>query len=98
MLLKIDLTNAFNSLDRTTFLRSALDGCPSVFNYPLFAYGRQAPLFVGGQQKIWSQTGTHHGCPLACWALPWGYKKNWNGSTKEGNLSGHHGIWMPPKF
>lgn len=41
--LKIDLSNAFNTVDRLALLKSCLHYTPSLFNYLSFAYGRHAP-------------------------------------------------------
>ena len=61
--LKVDMTNAFNCVDRATVLRNALTLCPTVYNYLRFAYALPAPLFCQGKQ-LESRTGTHQGCPL----------------------------------
>jgi hypothetical protein len=62
-LLKVDLRNAFNSIDRANVLREAALRAPSTFNFLRFAYGAAAPLYVGSS-VIPSATGTHQGCPL----------------------------------
>ena len=61
--LKVDMTNAFNCVDRATMLRNAMALCPSVYNYLRFAYASPAPLFCQGRH-LESRAGTHQGCPL----------------------------------
>ena len=63
MILKVDMSNAFNTVHRSRVLQSALAYCPAAFNYLQFAYSAPAPLFVGGSM-LSSETGTHQGCPL----------------------------------
>ena len=63
VLLKVDLSNAFNSISRKAVLNGAIQYCPSTYNFLRFAYTCSAPLFTGGKM-IWSREGTHQGCPL----------------------------------
>ena len=63
MMLKVDMTSAFNTVHRLSVLQSALAYWPAAFNYLNFAYRAPGPLFVGGQ-VLASETGTHQGCPL----------------------------------
>ena len=62
-ILKVDMTNAFNTVDRTALLRSCLHYTPALYNFLRFAYGTAAPLYLG-ESTIPSRTGTHQGCPL----------------------------------
>ena len=68
ILVKVDVRNAFNSIDRTAFLQKILDHCPQI--YPLLrqAYGFSSPLFYG-EMEIHSETGLHQGDPLASLAF-----------------------------
>ena len=63
VVLKVDMSNAFNTVSRKAVLQGALKYCPSAFNFLRFACSCRAPLFTGGQ-TLWSQEGTHQGCPL----------------------------------
>ena len=45
--LKVDMTNAFNTVDRTALLKAALHFTPALFNYLRFAYGQEAPCTWG---------------------------------------------------
>ena len=60
VLLKVDLSNAFNCVDRGALLRGALHDAPATFNYLRYAYSGPAPLYVG-DSVLSSQTGTHQG-------------------------------------
>ena len=63
VMLKVDLSNAFNTVSRQEVLRGALNLCPVAYNFLRTAYRTQAPLFSGGR-ILWSREGTHQGCPL----------------------------------
>ena len=68
ILVKVDVRNAFNSIDRVAFLQKILDHCPQI--YPLLrqTYGFSSPLFYG-EKEIHSETGLHQGDPLASLAF-----------------------------
>jgi hypothetical protein len=61
--LQVDFSNAFNTMDRHHLLQQTQERAPALYNFMLFAYGEQAPLYCGNN-VLWSQTGTHQGCPL----------------------------------
>jgi hypothetical protein len=63
VILKVDMTNAFNTISRQGVLHETQARCPSLFNYLRFCYQLHAPLFCGGQ-TLPSQTGVHQGCPV----------------------------------
>ena len=63
MVLKVDLSNAFNTVSRLHLLQAALHYTPAAYNYLSFAYSQPAFLFSGGT-SFRSETGTHQGCPL----------------------------------
>ena len=63
VMLKVDMSNAFNTVHRGDVLQGALHYCPSAYNYLATAYRSPAPLFCGGK-VLWSREGTHQGCPL----------------------------------
>ena len=62
-LLKVDLSNAFNSVHREHILKGALHSCPGAYNFLAFAYAQHAPLYLG-EDILTSEEGTHQGCPL----------------------------------
>ena len=63
VILKVDLSNAFNSVQRWAVLKAATAYVPAAYNYLKYAYSQEAPLYVG-DVTIPSQKGTHQGCPL----------------------------------
>ena len=64
VLLKLDVSNAFNTVRRDTMLECARRRLPSI--YPLIwqAYRCDSPLYIG-DAKIWSRTGIQQGDPLS---------------------------------
>ena len=68
VLVKVDISNAFNSIHRASFLSQIRDLCPSVHHFMLQAYGFDSPLFYGSK-RILSRTGLHQGDPLASLAF-----------------------------
>ena len=62
VILKVDMTNAFNTVSREAVLRETQARCPSLFNYLRFCYQLHAPLFCGGQ-PLSSQVGGAPGMP-----------------------------------
>ena len=63
ILLKIDLRNAFNSIDRDVMLQVIKDKVPRLFAFIWQCYRHPTNLFYGSQ-KIPSQTGCQQGDPL----------------------------------
>ena len=63
VILKVDMTNAFNTICRQGVLHETQTRCPSLFKYLRCCYQVNAPLFCGGQ-VLPSQTGVHQGCPI----------------------------------
>jgi hypothetical protein len=63
VLMKVDLSNAFNCIDRQTVLHETQTCCPALYTFIRYCYQLNAPLFCGGQ-VLSSQTGVHQGCPL----------------------------------
>ena len=68
ILIKVDVSNAFNSIHRTSFLNQILQNCPAIYPLMRQAYGFSSPLFYG-ETRILSQTGLHQGDPLASLAF-----------------------------
>jgi len=70
LLLKIDFSNAFNSLDRTSFLRQLRHHLPAVSRWAEWCYGTPSNLFFGGS-VISSAVGVQQGDPLGplCFAF-----------------------------
>ncbi|KAD3068125.1 hypothetical protein E3N88_36005 [Mikania micrantha] len=48
-LLTVDFSNAFNMVDRTTFLQEVHQRCPSIYRWVQFLYAQPARLYVGFQ-------------------------------------------------
>jgi len=61
--LQIDVSNAFNTVRRTSILEGAMARTPALYNFLRYAYGKSVPLLLGTSQ-VSSETGTHQGCPL----------------------------------
>ena len=68
ILLKVDIKNAFNSINRPAFLQQILQNCPQIFPLMKQAYGFSSPIFYG-ETKLLSETGLHQGDPLATLAF-----------------------------
>ena len=81
MMLKVDITNAFNTVHRLSVLQSALAYCPAAFNYLNFAYRAPAPLFVGGQ-VLASETGTPR-LPVGTFGICAGHPTNPGGPGRQ---------------
>ena len=63
LLVKIDLSNAFNSVSREAVFTQASRRCPSVLPLISQAYGQPTPLFIA-DSVIWSRRGVQQGDPL----------------------------------
>ncbi|KAD4178261.1 hypothetical protein E3N88_26852 [Mikania micrantha] len=48
-LLTVDFSNAFNMVDRTTFLQEVHQRCPSIYQWVQFLYAQPARLYVGNE-------------------------------------------------
>ncbi|GJR38451.1 putative reverse transcriptase domain-containing protein [Tanacetum coccineum] len=59
----VDFSNAFNLVDRTTFLHKVWTRWPSISLWVDFLYGQSTRLYVG-DDHIWSTTGVQQGDPL----------------------------------
>ena len=64
VLLKLDLKNAFNSLNRETMLNHVFSNRPELYNYTHCAYGKPSYLFYGSS-VIMSEDGTQQDDPEA---------------------------------
>jgi hypothetical protein len=62
--LKIDLSNAFNRVDRSAMFRAIAHYCPGLLPYAISIYGGRPRLFLG-THTILSLMGTQQGDPLA---------------------------------
>jgi Reverse transcriptase (RNA-dependent DNA polymerase) len=61
--LKIDYRNAFNMVDRSTFLTHVSNFCPEIFPFVRQCYEEDSSLFWNGRE-IFSQRGAQQGDPL----------------------------------
>ena len=68
VLVKVDVANAYNSINRLSFLSQIREKCPAIYPLMRQAYGFPSPLFYG-KTKIFSRTGLHQGDPLASLAF-----------------------------
>ena len=64
VLLKIDLRNAFNCVDRDAILRCVAERFPLLFPYAEAAYGHHSELALGDGYTVSSQQGVQQGDPL----------------------------------
>ncbi len=60
---KLDFSNAFNSLHRPNMLQAVKDRIPALLSYCCSSYVRPSKLFYGSH-TIWSQEGPQQGDPL----------------------------------
>ena len=63
VLAQLDMTNAFNTLDRQHILAATRDLFPCLAPWVDWTYGQEAPLFIG-HDVIGSQIGVQQGDPL----------------------------------
>ena len=63
VLVKVDLSNAFNSVSREAVLSQVSRRCPSALPLVSQAYAQPTPLFIAGS-VIWSCRGVQQGDPL----------------------------------
>ena len=64
ILIKIDISNAFNSIHRSTFLTEVLEKCPQINTVMRQGYGFDSPISYGANKHL-SRTGLQQGDPLA---------------------------------
>ena len=64
VIVKLDVTNAFNSVRRDAMLEAARVRLPSIYPLVWQAYCSASPLYIG-DKKIWSRTGIQQGDPLS---------------------------------
>ena len=63
ILVKLDLENAFNSVDRMAILAAVREVAPSLAPWADFVYGEMSTLWLDGRQ-VPSQRGVQQGDPL----------------------------------
>ena len=63
IMLKIDITNAFNTVNRAAMLKEVQTRCPEIFNLVYQSYSFHSPLYVK-EATVMSQTGVQQGDPL----------------------------------
>jgi hypothetical protein len=63
-ILQVDFQNAFNMVDRKTFLRLVKTHFPLLSNIANFLYQSHAFLILGPQMHLRSLSGVQQGCPL----------------------------------
>ena len=65
VILKIDVKNAFNTLDRTAMLASTARHAPAALAYAKQAYGSPSMIFLGDGARLSSECGPQQGDPPA---------------------------------
>jgi hypothetical protein len=63
VMLKVDLTNAFNMVDRTEMLRRVREQLPNIYHWTKYCYAQPAHLFFG-DMLLASMAGVQQGDPL----------------------------------
>ncbi|XP_029656802.1 uncharacterized protein LOC115230817 [Octopus sinensis] len=63
VLVKLDISNAFNSVRRDSLLDACLSRCPSIYRYVDLSYGSPSSL-ICGSSAISSENGVQQGDPL----------------------------------
>ena len=63
VVLQVDVSNAFNTIDRNAVLQGAVSFSPAMYPWLRFLYEQPAHLICQGQRLL-SRTGVHQGCPL----------------------------------
>jgi hypothetical protein len=63
-LLKIDFSNAFNSIDRQAFMRATCDALPTLSRWTNWCYGAPSILLYDHARTILSSCGVQQGDPL----------------------------------
>ena len=63
MLVKLDFTNAFNSIRRDVMLKTVADELPEIYRFCTLSYGSPTALQFGSQ-TVWSEEGAQQGDPL----------------------------------
>jgi hypothetical protein len=64
VILQVDFTNAFNLVDRTTFLNAVREVCPSLAPFAELIYTSKLKLFLSNGEIILSTGGVQQGDPL----------------------------------
>ena len=65
VMLLVDASNAFNSINRKAFLHNVRIICPSIATFTINCYSSPSRLFVVGGTEISSTEGTIQGDPIA---------------------------------
>ena len=63
VVVQVDVTNAFNTIDRTAVLKGSAEHAPPMYAWLRFLYAQPTSLFSQGKCIV-SRTGVHQGCPL----------------------------------
>ncbi len=74
VVLQVDMTNAFNTIDRLAMLRGAMKVAPGAFNWLRFCYDEPTGLICAGQRFCESRTGVHQGDAMGPLAFALGLK------------------------
>ena len=64
VVVQVDLTNAFNSINCQSVLNGTAVGAPAMYAWTRFLYGGTPAHLFCKQNHLLSKTGVHQGCPL----------------------------------
>ena len=70
VILKVDMSNAFNFVSRQAVLEECATFFPELMSWVTWCYGSHTSLFHP-QGRIWSQSGAHQVTPLVLCSSPW---------------------------
>ena len=70
VILKVDMSNAFNFVSRQTVLEECATFFPELTPWVTWCYGSHTSSFHP-QGRIWSQSGAHQVTPLVLCSSPW---------------------------
>ncbi|KAJ9445016.1 SLACS reverse transcriptase [Diplonema papillatum] len=62
-IVKVDLRNAFNNVNRGAILKAVAESTPGLLPYAIAAYGHRSQLSFG-HEVVWSECGVQQGDPL----------------------------------
>lgn len=85
IIVKVDVSNAFNSLDRISFLKEIEEKFPAIYPYVSQYYASPANLFYN-KSIILSATGCQQGDPLGSAIFSWGINDVIQALTSDLNL------------
>ena len=86
VILKVDFSNAFNSVRRDVFLSEVKDHLPQIFPFVWQSYGKPSNLYFGDDNVIQSREGCHQEDPIGPLLFSMGIKDLINQCTSSVKL------------